>query len=196
MYSDNGLKLISVRLKGTLDDETRKLFYIAKDIRKQLTKTRFIEMLDKADLSVDDIDSLKSVISYHTSVALNPQQMKWLDEYSQQQAGRTHDNKEQLIRNRCDLPSDREIKYFARAVEAGLMRESNGGYTWLHKGGRKASLGYFIHEVFNPKGTEQIPYQRLEKLFNITRLDVALDQAINSKTPQKWRPEIDVLFKD
>ena len=86
--------------------------------------------------------------------------------------------------------------YFAKAVEADLMEKTDRGYRWLHNNGLKASLGYFLHRVFNPKGTAQIPFQRLEALFNKTRLDTAIAQALTVKTPQKWRKEIDILFDD
>ena len=88
-------------------------------------------------------------------------------------------------------------KYFNKAIQAGLMKKNeNDTYGWLHNNGLKASLGYFLNKVFNPKGTAQIPYQRLENLFNVTRLDTAIDQALNAKKPQKWRKEIDTLFDD
>lgn len=92
--------------------------------------------------------------------------------------------------------TEREKIYFAKAVEADLMKKTDRGYRWLHNNGLKASLGYFLHRVFNPKGTAQIPFQRLEALFNKTRLDTAIAQALTVKTPQKWRKEIDILFDD
>lgn len=94
------------------------------------------------------------------------------------------------------VKTEREKKYFAKAIEAGLMGKTDRGCRWLHNNGLKASLGYFLNRVFNPKGTTQIPYQRMENIFNVSRLDVAIDQAINTKRPQKWRKEIDVLFDD
>ena len=91
----------------------------------------------------------------------------------------------------------RENVYFAKAIEAGLMEKTDsGGYRWLHNNGMKASLGYFLDRVFNPKGTAQIPCKRLAILFGVTRLDTAIDQAINAKKHQKWRKEIDTLFDD
>lgn len=90
----------------------------------------------------------------------------------------------------------REKEYFAKAMAAGLMEKTDSGYRWLHNNGMKASLGYFLNKVFNPKGTAQIPYQRMENLFNVTRLDTAIDQALTAKKPQKWRKEIDTLFDD
>lgn len=93
--------------------------------------------------------------------------------------------------------TEREKKYFAKAIEAGLMeKKGNENYKWLHNNGMKASLAYFLNRVFNPKGTTQIPYQRLEVLFGVTRLDTALDQVLTAKKPQKWRKEIDTIFDD
>lgn len=92
--------------------------------------------------------------------------------------------------------TEREKKYFTKAIEAGLMEKDGEKYRWLHNNGLKASLGYFLNRVFNPKGTAQIPYKRMENLFNETRLDTAIDQALTAKKPQKWRMEIDILFDD
>ena len=90
--------------------------------------------------------------------------------------------------------TEREKKYFAKAIEVGLMEKTDNGYRWLHNNGLKASLGYFLNRVFNPKGTAQIPYQRMENLFNVSRLDSIIDKALTTKKPQKWRKEIDTLF--
>ena len=92
--------------------------------------------------------------------------------------------------------TEREKEYFVKAIKAGLMEKKSNGYRWLHNGEMKASLGYFLNKVFNPKGTAQIPCQRMEKLFNVPRLDTAIYQALNAKKPQKWRKEIDALFDD
>ena len=89
-----------------------------------------------------------------------------------------------------------EKKYFTKAIDAGLMDEVENGYEWLHNKGMKASLGYFLHKVFNPNGTARIPYRFVESLFNESRLDRAIDQALIVKQPQKWRKEIDTLFDD
>ncbi len=92
--------------------------------------------------------------------------------------------------------TEREKKYFAKAIEAGLMEKDGDSYRWLHNNGLKASLGYFLNRVFNPKGTAQIPCKRLGVLFGVTRLDTVIYQAVNPKKPQKWRTEIDNLFDD
>lgn len=92
--------------------------------------------------------------------------------------------------------TEREEKYFAKALDFGLMKRTKTGYEWIYQNGRKASLGYFLNKVFNPKMTAQIPYKRMENLFNVSRLDTALGQALNAKEHQKWRKEIDSLFDD
>ena len=90
--------------------------------------------------------------------------------------------------------TEREKKYFAKAIKAGLMEKDGDSYRWLHNNGLKASLGYFLYKVFDPKGTAQIPYKRMEGLFNISRLDSIIYRTLNAKKPQKWRKEIDILF--
>lgn len=90
--------------------------------------------------------------------------------------------------------TEREKKYFAKAIEAGLIKKTDRGYRWLHNNGLQASLGYFLYKVFDPKGTAQIPYKRMEGLFNISRLDSIIYRTLNAKKPQKWRKEINILF--
>ena len=92
--------------------------------------------------------------------------------------------------------TEREREYFAKAIQAGLMEKNGENYKWLHSNGLKSSLGYFLKMVFNPKGTAQIHYKRMENLFEVYRLDSVIDRALNVKKPQKWREEIDVLFDD
>ena len=93
--------------------------------------------------------------------------------------------------------TERERKYFDKAINVGLMEKTDSGYRWNHNNGLKASLGYFLNRVFNPKGMTQIPYRRMENLFNVSRLDSAVGKAVRDvDKPQKWRPEIDILFDD
>ena len=80
--------------------------------------------------------------------------------------------------------------------QAGLMKKDGENYKWLHNNGLQSSLGYFLKMVFNPKGTAQIHYKRMENLFKVSRLDSAIDRALSVEKPQKWRKEIDVLFDD
>ncbi len=88
----------------------------------------------------------------------------------------------------------RADKYFKRALEKGFMEQVNDGYKWIW--GAKARLAYFLHKVYNPNGIEQVPYKALERLFNVKRLDTAIDQTLNAKKVQKWRAEIEteILF--
>gem|GEM_PF-5858925 len=94
------------------------------------------------------------------------------------------------------LPAE-AIKIFEKAIGAGLMECTTDGYKWLYGGNTgKARLAYFCRQTFNPDGCSPVPYKMLEQLFNVTRLDVALDQAMNAKRPQKWRGKIDELFNE
>ena len=76
------------------------------------------------------------------------------------------------------------------------MEKTATGYKWLYNSGSKASLAYFIMQVFSPDNTKQIPFKALGQLFDVTRLDRALDQATTAKKPQQWRGAIDNLLKD
>lgn len=95
-----------------------------------------------------------------------------------------------------ELNTDRAKEIFAKAVEAGYMEKTATGYKWLYNSGSKASLAYFIMQVFSPDNTKQIPFKALGRLFDVTRLDRALDQAATAKKPQQWRGAIDNLLKD
>lgn len=122
---------------------------------------------------------------------------RWLQEQifcKPQQKSHTAVTKQDIVKPQQE--TELEKKYFAKAIQAGLMGKDCNSYIWLHNSGLKASLGYFINRVFNPKGTAKIPYKRMENLFNVSRLDTAIDQALTAKKPQKWRKEIDTLFDD
>lgn len=92
--------------------------------------------------------------------------------------------------------TEREKKYFAKAIEAGLMQEAETGYKWTYQDGNKASLAYFLQKVFNPDGLRKTPYKEMEALFSVTRLDRATQQLLEAKNTQKWREKIDELFRD
>lgn len=90
-----------------------------------------------------------------------------------------------------------EDKCFSKAIEKGLMEKDGDGYRWVFGGHRhKARLAYFLHKVYNPNGLSPIPYKRLQEMFGESRLDRAVDQAINTKSTQKWRKDIDDIFED
>lgn len=92
--------------------------------------------------------------------------------------------------------TERAKKAFEMAVKAGMMEKTATGYRWLYNGGRKASLSYFLVQVYNPDGSQVTPFLALENLFNVTRLDSASDKAISGvKTPQKWRGPLDEFIK-
>ena len=93
--------------------------------------------------------------------------------------------------------TERAKKAFAKAVEAGMMEKTATGYKWLYQNGSKASLSYFLVQVYNPDGSQVTPFLALENVLNVTRLDSASDKAISGvKTPQKWRGKIDELLKE
>lgn len=87
--------------------------------------------------------------------------------------------------------TEREIKYYGKAIEAGMAKKTEQGYRWL---GSKVSFGYFINKVHRPKATERLPYKRMEKLWNIKRLDSAVNQSADWK--QKRKKDIDALFEE
>lgn len=88
----------------------------------------------------------------------------------------------------------RESIYFAKAIEKGLMIQNDKGYKWLHKGGNKSSLMYFISRIHNDLTEDSIPYKKIERLFNYERLDAVYSSFMRTKQMQKWKIDIDVLF--
>lgn len=66
------------------------------------------------------------------------------------------------------LETDRERKYYQRAIEAGYAEEIEGGFLWLESG---AQLGYFLCKVYDeticPNG--QRPKSKLEALWHTRR---------------------------
>ena len=89
-----------------------------------------------------------------------------------------------------------EVEYYGKAVKSGMAEKTEDGYKWKYNNGSKASLAYFLNKIFNPDGTGQIPFKKLEVLWEVSRLDSALDKAINAKNPQQWRTDIDKLFTE
>ena len=96
---------------------------------------------------------------------------------------------EKRIKNREACSTTRASKYMSRAIKEGFIIIEGNHYKWTLK--RKSSLAYFLHQIYNPDGTGEIPYTGLEDIFNVTRLDRAVDQMLSAKNPQKWRDEID-----
>lgn len=90
--------------------------------------------------------------------------------------------------------TERESIYFAKAIEKGLMIQNGKGYKWLHKGGNKSSLMYFISRIHDDLTEDSIPYKKIERLFNYKRLDSVYSSFMRTKQMQKWKIDIDVLF--
>lgn len=106
--------------------------------------------------------------------------------FSNSRADNTESNKKEP-----EELTEREIKYYGKAMEAGMAEKTEQGYRWL---GSNVSFGYFIDKVHRPKATERLPYKRMEKLWGIKRLDSAVSQSADRK--HKWEKDIDALFEE
>lgn len=113
-----------------------------------------------------------------------------LDIYNYEFPNSRADNTESNKKDAEEL-TEREIKYYGKAIEAGMAKKTEQGYRWL---GSNVSFGYFINKVHRPKATERLPYKRMEKLWNIKRLDSAVNQSADWK--QKRKKDIDALFEE
>lgn len=113
-----------------------------------------------------------------------------LDIYNYEFPNSRADNTESNKKKHEEL-TEREIKYYGKAIEAGMAEKTEQGYRWL---GSNVSFGYFIDKVHRPKATERLPYKRMEKLWGIKRLDSAVSQSADRK--HKWEKDIDALFEE
>ena len=103
-----------------------------------------------------------------------------------------------------ELDTPRARRYFAEAVRLGYMElTEDGRYRWLGTGRKPctAELAYFLGRVYNYKYTitgnagEDFPEESLNKLFGVKRLYSSLTQVYNAQKPQRWRSQIDEMFK-
>ena len=109
------------------------------------------------------------------------------------------------------LNTETARKVFGRAIAKGWMSKTASGYKWLDIDGKETSRGsktrlaYFCGKVCGYKHTTNegnvggsVPYQYLQALFNVTRLDRPLQQSYETKNgrPQRWRQTIDSHFDD
>lgn len=134
---------------------------------------------------IDDRENMLNMIetTEDESIKLNPTKIKWLREWS-------YNGEIQQI-----ILTDREKEYYQKAISKGMAKKTDNGYKWLYCGGSKVSLSYFLNKVFCPKGFEVIPFKKLEKLWEVKRLDSTSYQLANAKKPQRWRGYIDTLFE-
>ena len=113
-----------------------------------------------------------------------------LDIYNYKFPNSKADNTEANEKDPKEL-TEREIKYYGKAIEAGMAKKTEQGYRWLSS---NVSLGYFINKVHRPTATERLPYKRMEELWGVKRLDSAVHQSADRK--HKWEKDIDALFEE
>ena len=86
-----------------------------------------------------------------------------------------------------ELNSEKAIKYFSRAVNAGYMDIIGTGYKWKQQ---QARLGYFCLKAYDAPR----PIAALERCFNVSRLSSPITQASYKAIRadvKKWRADID-----
>lgn len=101
----------------------------------------------------------------------------------------------------AELNTERARKYFKRAIDAGLIKRTQQGFTWvpLHGRGANTQLGYFCCKVFSTP----YPISALEKAFNVRKLSTNIT---NGSIPtedfkradvKRWRGDLDgCIFYD
>ena len=106
------------------------------------------------------------------------------------------------------LNTETARKVFGRAIAKGWMSREASGYKWqgIDSKATKAQLAYLCGKVYGYQYGKQyvgganvgdsVPYEALQALFNVTRLDRALQQVYEAKKAQRWRQTIDSLFDD
>ena len=95
-----------------------------------------------------------------------------------------------------ELPqlTDKESFYFARAIEKGLMKQTENGYKWLPEKAKKVSLMYFVSCIHCDLTKDEIPYRKIERLFGYKRLDSVYQSFLRTNQKQSWKSSIDDLF--
>ena len=101
------------------------------------------------------------------------------------------------------LTTDEQKQAWKKAIKNGFMEPTSNGFKW--KLNPACTLAYFCGKLFGYKRANnngvlqnvggQVPYDILESMFNVTRLDRALSQLYDAKKPQAWRKQIDKLFE-
>ena len=103
-----------------------------------------------------------------------------------------------------ELDTPRARTYFAKAIDQQYMElTEDGRFRWIGtvKKPCRAELAYFLGKVYNYKYTitgnagENFPEESLNRLFGATRLYSSLTQVYNAQKPQRWRSQIDEMFK-
>ena len=95
-----------------------------------------------------------------------------------------------------ELPqlTEQESFYFARAIEKGLMKQTENGYKWLPEKAKKVSLMYFVSCIHRDLTKDEIPYRKIERLFGYKRLDSVYQSFLRTNQNQSWKSSIDDLF--
>lgn len=96
-----------------------------------------------------------------------------------------------------ELPqlTEQESFYFARAIEKGLMKQTENGYKWLPEKAKKVSLMYFVSCIHRDLTKDEIPYRKIERLFGYKRLDSVYQSFFRTHQKQSWKSSIDDLFR-
>ena len=90
--------------------------------------------------------------------------------------------------------TEKESFYFARAIEKGLMKQTENGYKWLPEKAKKVSLMYFVSCIHRDLTKDEIPYRKIERLFGYKRLDSVYQSFLRTNQKQSWKSSIDDLF--
>ena len=95
-----------------------------------------------------------------------------------------------------ELPqlTEKESFYFARAIEKGLMKQTENGYKWLPEKAKKVSLMYFVSCIHCDLTKDEIPYRKIERLFGYKRLDSVYQSFLRTNQKQSWKSSIDDLI--
>lgn len=165
-----GIDSFSMCIMRGLNEET--LYYVLKNNGEYIWRERF-KMFCELDQEANEILKIYDYV------------------FPNSKADDTESNKK-----KHEELTEREIKYYGKAIEAGMAEKKENGYKWLYNKGSKASLAYFLYKLFDQDGTGQIPFKRLGKLWRVKRLDTALRQAIGTKYEQSWRTQIINLFTE
>lgn len=171
----------------------RGLKYKTKELCEYVESKKDTELLKELEIKLKTFTEWfeinKEVIKDKDIIEANAIFLTWLEILGVTAEPKTKDKEIKVVGL-----TEREKEYYERAIANEMAKKTETGYKWLYNNGSKASLIYFLNKIFSPNGTKQIPFTRLGNLWGRSRLDSALDKAINVKDPQPWRTDIDRIF--
>lgn len=192
------------------------LWRVAASLREEIRKKNFMMSLSGLEWPEVATPLREVLDFVEKAELLNTQQEKWVKEYMAKPGHALQDTTASAVDKQTDTSLDNTAqepdsgkgkfdelynafikdltkdqkkqveKYFPIALEHGYMEKTEDGYRWKQGFGQKAQLAWFLRRIISPRGFEKIPYSRMNKLFNESRLDRAIGNDVHVKYVRNW----------